>query len=428
MNSRHVIVPVGFEPPDQFRDQLAKLAQHLMTLTSMTKERRDYGHYIDLDDDIWRHWFGGSRASKIKKAAIDCGLMEANQSYEVGDHPKSFRLAKQYRTGEYKAFNFNRSQKQCELYPPKKTVKNKGGKHNKNTEDRMGEVGVMLKERLRDFAIPDSVRAEKHWDKFAIDRIKNGLVYATRCRFGRFHSSFNSLPKEIRRELKTRSGQKMVSVDIANSQPLLLGLSEKSRLKIQTTPTPHQPTPLCHTLRKFLSICESGQIYEFVVDRLHENEVDPCWIKSKKCRKFKVDPREWDREKVKEAFIVCMFDRIEGTIGNPVFLILENHFPEIAKYIIDAKRDFYQGLAHDCQRVESSLMIDGVAMEFMQTHPKAAILTIHDEIMVEETFLDSLIKIIKKHFGRFGVSPKLSINTQFPDKSGNFNLTAGKDL
>jgi hypothetical protein len=120
---------------------------------------------------------------------------------------------------------------------------------------------------------------------------------------------------------------------------------------------------------------------------------------------FEVDPSEWNRNKVKRAFLICVFDRVEAMQQNPVYQVLRKHFPAVADYIVHAKRNGYQGLAQECQKLESKLMIDGVAGAMLEAFPESPILTVHDEIIVPVDRLGDVKRLIETEFTKFGVRP-----------------------
>ncbi|MFN7891391.1 MAG: hypothetical protein ACK5OC_13955 [Pirellula sp.] len=402
MNTFYAIVPLGYQPAGPFRDQLARLAHRLLLLTSITTERRERGHYIPMYDDTWRSLFGG-KSSEVKKAAIASGLIERNGRYSVGNFPQSYRLARQYRSGRFNAIELTR--------------KPRMKKRLLCDRDRLGEVGRRLTDRFSDFSLPSTLSPSNPWDCFALNRLLAKDFYSMRCDFGRFHSNFTSIPKLFRSSLTLNSGDTLASIDIRNVQPLLLGLVTRRHTQHRR----NQHIPICHTLNEYLRLCEAGQIYEFCLDCFRNAEVDPYWIPHPSRKGFVCDPARWDRQKVKQAFVICLFDRVEATKSNPIFRILNKHFPEIAEYIIQSKNHKYQTLARNCQQMESQLMIDGVAASFMARHPDSPILTIHDEIIVPESLVDSLTNIITNRFQLAGVTPSLKIEQAKPDKSGFTN-------
>ena len=393
----YAIVPCGYKPVGPLRDQLARFAHKMLLLTSTTMERKR-GHYISICDDTWRSLFGG-KSSEVKREAIASGLIEKNGRYSVGRFPQSYRLARQYRSGRFDAIELTRKPRmkkrlQCD-------------------RDRLGDVGRRLTDRFGDFALPSKLTPSNPWDCYALNRLIARDFYSMRCDFGRFHSNFTSVPKLFRRSLILKSGETLASIDIRNVQPLLLGLVTRR----DTQTSIGERIPICPTLIEYLRLCEAGLIYEFCLECFQNREVEPYWNYLPSGKGFLCDPATWDRKKVKKQFVICLFDRVEATKSNPIFQVLSKHFPEVANFVIDAKQDGYQALAHQCQRMESQLMIDGVAASFMTRHPDSPILTIHDEIIVPESLVDSLTNIIVNRIQLSGATPRLKVEQAKPDKS-----------
>jgi len=119
-------------------------------------------------------------------------------------------------------------------------------------------------------------------------------------------------------------------------------------------------------------------------------------------------PEKWDRDRIKHALMICMFAKTYIVKMNPLYWLIETEFPAIAEYMITAKRNDHRQLARACQKMESKIMIDGVAAEMLRRHPTSPILTIHDEIIVPAGKLDELRAILKSEFFSYGVSPAIN--------------------
>jgi len=351
----------------------------------MQEERRrsKHGHFIDFSKAKWRSMFGG-RYSEVKSAAIESGLIDTNDRYSVGRFAKQIRLTDEYRTGRFEVYELSR--------------KIRSGKKPRIDSERLRKVGVLLYERLGDFRFHIEPKAKSAWEVYQIDRLQHRDYYANRCDFDRFHSNYTGLPKSTRLQLSI-DGDPLVSVDVSNCQPLALGIAV-----LQTVQSNH--LPICGTLNDWIALCAQGQIYEFAQSKLNAGEIKP-FVVTKNGRTYEVDPQKWDRRKTKDAFIICLFERIETMRQNPIYQIIERYFPAIADYIVSTKRAGYQLVAHACQRMESKIMIDGVAAEMLRRHPTSPILTIHDEIIVPAAKLDELRAILKSEFLIYGVEPAI---------------------
>lgn len=389
-----VHIPRGYVPIGEHSDQLARFASMMLRLTSMTEERRRFGHFIDLNSNTMRKMFGGAQWHHVKREAIESGLIEENGSWQVGHHSIGYRLCRRFRDGkteDYKLRRKPRSKKTSELF--------------------LTPTGVRLFERLRLVSLPN-MKVNKPWLRYLLDRIAVGDYYASVCDFGRFHSNFTGLPKETRSQIY--GSQPLSAIDIRNTQPLLIG----ALAHIHTTPhtphiphTPHTPhIPLCCTLFHFLDLCQRGEIYDWIQERLRTGEIPAFQVRSGR-NSYWEDPQTWDRARVKKAFIICLFDRVSSTLTNPIYLLFERHFPPVAEFVIRSKQSEYQQLAHLCQRMESTLMIEGVARRFMDAFPDEPIVTIHDELIVPTSRIGHVMDLIRDEFALLGVVPNLAISS-----------------
>lgn len=395
-----VQIPATFEPVGEYADQLARLAAILLMRTAMTEERRDFGHYFDIHRDEFRDEFGGGW-HLIKRESIEQGLLEEQPSrarkvdstnsksrgcYSVGEHAIGYRLASQHRHAITSTYVMGRR-------PRTKTKKLK-----RCTEDALT---LVLKDRLALVEVPEWVRPSDQWGQFSLNRIWANDIYAGRCEHGRLHTNFTAIAKTVRSTLVVKNDPKipLVSLDIKNAQPLIMGA---------TLTQSQSHISLCGTLMRFLELCEQGQLYEHILNRVHEGVAEPYLIKDGH-NQYWVDPKTWNREHVKKAFLICLFDRVDSMKRNPVFKVLEAEFREIAAQAIAKKQDRYQALAGECQREESRLMIDGVARRFAEQFLFEPIVTIHDELIVAENRVDAAISLIFDEFGRLGIKPKLNV-------------------
>jgi hypothetical protein len=376
--------------------------------TSLTEERRDKGHWIGIHSDHWREMFHGD-ASKVLKAGQDCGLIERNGKYSVGRFPKSYRLASEYRTGAHVPYEL--------AMPPKSKIGRPGLVAGKNLK----EAGEKLLARMpwvelgnvRKMDLPRSERG-RHWVELQIGTVKAGHLRAMRCEYGRLHTSYTPLPKAVRRHLVGRDGQKLSSVDVSNCQPLILGILASRSIQ------PAADAPRYHMLHAgglgdYLGRCEEGQLYEFLVERMHAGDggtevrqVD--FVKNGMHMTIEVDPAKADRDTVKKEFMVCLFSDVERMRSMPIYRIVERFWPALADYLVATKStEGYASVAEACQRMESDLMIEGVAMEFMRRHPNAPIFTVHDEINCPVDLAGEVKELIEAAFRRKGVAAKTKV-------------------
>lgn len=400
-------IPAGYVPDPECPDQMAKLADLLLQETALTKERRRQGHFIPFHSNKWRDLFGGDY-KPFKAAAIRSGLIDCNERFSTGmeenpGFPKSIRLRAQHRTGKTIVYVAKRQ--------PRSTQRRV------LDQSRLKQVGIDLTNNLPHYVLPD-LQPRSDWESLQFSRMRNGEFYSTRCDFGRFHSTITGLRKSVRLKLTTLSKEPLSFLDVKNAQPLIIGSLARTQYGTGNG------IPICCMLVDgrecvddidlWIALCELGGIYEFVLRCIKENPIAPYWVtpKKKKKRPFVVDVSKWQKKQVKKAFIACMFDRVESMRRNPVFPTLDKHFPTIAKYMIEAKAGKYQALAHACQRMESTIMIDGAAAKLMSEHPDAKPTTVHDELICPTLLEGFAKKLIIAEFKKYGLTPSVEVKTQ----------------
>lgn len=329
----------------------------------------------------WRALLGGNYRKVIVEAKEGLGYIEINERYSVDRFPKSYRLAKRYRRPE------------TSLYRLTGRVGIPGNcRIRLNADD---ETGHKLASCFDAVTIPDDIVASG-WDQFCFESIRGGRWYATRCEYGRFHTSATCFPKSVRRSVRL-SGRAAVEVDVSNCQPLIVGLLAARNTKAPpATPHQHNPNTICcivRDLQNYLDLCEAGKVYDYLLDHAGDIKLFDC-IPPERRRRHATD-RRLTRSDIKRQFIVAMFAPNETARRMPLFSIIAREFPTVASFINQAKHTEYQALARDCQRLESKLMIDRVASRLADQWP---ILTVHDSILSAEENADAVASEIRSAF------------------------------
>ncbi len=388
-------VPHGTHPTN---DKVAILLAELQAATATTTERRD-GFWISMHSRQWREILGSRYKAAIHEA-VNAGYIEVNDRYSVGRFCKSYRLAKRYRQTKTEPYA---------LCCTRSTI-------SRIRIDETDDVGQLLVEQFARVRLTGSVNG---WDGYCAAQIRRGLFYATRCQYGRFHSTFTGLKRAVRSRLSV-DGERLFELDIANCQPLILGLiatHNNNRHNPQTQPTTTttnrqtNPYSICgafltdQNLKNYIELCERGELYECLERRCRGWLTLRDCIPSDRWHRYATD-RPLTRKDVKRQFLVMLFADVATTTRMPLFDVVGTEWPALADYILDAKSDCYQNLARDCQRLESRLMIDGAAGSLL-TDPSIPIVTIHDAILTTAEHLPAVEAAVVAEFGRLGVTPKI---------------------
>lgn len=396
-------------------DRLARLASKLLILTSMTKERRGRKrHNIPFGRDSWVGMFGSDYAYEVARAAEETGLISRNHKYAAfGDKmfPKSVRLTRVYHRRSRLIGGVD------EWTLERKPREKRKSKKSQPKDD----VIAWLTSKLVLFGVGEvgTFRPKNGWDALTVDAIRRQDIYSTECDFGRFHTPFTAISRSSRETLFLREAlQRLVTIDIKNSQPLILGVVQQ-----QAQPDPElnagagvpNPIPICVPLfaradsLNWTELCEKGVVYETLLELLLAMKLKPYWQTIGRVT-VEVDPSKWDRSNIKKAFLMVLFARWDDTLANPLYRVLELHFPQLAAFIRSVKEGgSYQKLAQFCQRTESNLMIQGVCGRLMRDYPDLPVLTIHDALIVPESHQEAVVACIRAVYAKVGLSPSMEV-------------------
>jgi hypothetical protein len=384
-----VDIPAGTRPAN---DAVAILLSELLAATALTTERRD-GYWIPMHSTQLRAILG-SRYKAVIREALDANQIEVNDHYAVDRFSKSYRLSKEYRRPITQAYELQRSM------PTMSRI-------------RIDETDTVARMLVEQFAKVQLMGTLRDWDGYCAAQIRRGFFYATRCQYGRFHSTFTGLKRAARRQLFV-NGERLGELDIANCQPLILGLLARSGQQgprnARPTETTSSHTDETHTicgafLADYVELCERGKLYEHLEWRCTGQITLRDCIPADRWHRHATD-RPLHRKDIKRQYLVMLFADFATTKSMPLFDIVANEWPALADYILAAKRNCYQDLARDCQRMESRLMIDGVARALLN-ESAIPIITIHDSIMTTSKYIPAVEASVINQFDGMRVTPHI---------------------
>lgn len=208
----------------------------------------------------------------------------------------------------------------------------------------------------------------------------------------RVHSIVTHTTAEIRPFLSFGNGP-LVELDVRNAQPLIFAAALRNPALCATYIGSAQhngrwprlleilrAVPL-QEVNELVRLCEAGQFYEAFLG------VD--WKR--------------DREKVKRAVYRDVFFGKLIQHG-PITEVFTELFPGIYDAILGIKRECgYKSVARLLQRLESTIMIDGVCRQIVTELPGVRFLTIHDAALVVFERSGDVCRLIEGEFARYGV-------------------------
>lgn len=351
-------VPLGTEFSGPYADHLAVIAYRLMMRTSADVEYQR-GFWISFSAAQGRRLCGGLW-DKVKKTAIS----EYGHIFEFNDHysnfegntfPKSIRLTDRFRHGYSELYTLKRARSKATAL------------------DDLDKVSTKLVSHFDKFHLDTHFPFfENPWQAFTYGRILNRDWYAGRCDFGRFHSNFTSFKHRDR----IRHDKPLTALDIVACQPLILGALVARVYGL---------TP---DVQEWLRLCAEEDLYTVLGQVMGLT----------------------DRAAIKLAFLTCIFEKRGNMLKMPEYAAIQSAFPTIAKHLDIRKRDFkYQAVAHDCQRLESGLLIDKLVPKL----GKIPVITIHDEIILPSQHVGKIRGIVDSLFRDEGMVPQFKTKEIF---------------
>ncbi|MGY8770248.1 MAG: hypothetical protein ACKVH8_17670 [Pirellulales bacterium] len=409
---KEILIPDTFNPIGPHADNLALLANELMFRTCQEDNYYWKGHYISFGRDNWRNVLPCKTYGPVKEDAIKLGLIEMNPKYsnfKGNRFSMSIRLTDQHRKAPAKTYTLKRHQRA----------------KNRFTFDKDDKVGIWLANKLPLFTLDprlDDVQFEKlkstlkieadarfqrtgkkedKWtDKkinhlnLSIDKLRRRRHYASRCEYGRFHSLFTQIKRELRDYIQF-NGSPLVDVDIANCQPLLLGILgkgdtyDKNNHLNNLINNTHNHSIIFTEFSDYISLCSKGQLYEHLL----ENS----------------DGQFVDRNDVKDSFLPFLFDKNNSPKRRLFSSLFNSEFPHLTTFCTQMKNVNHEALAWACQKFESTLMIDGACEILRKANPDIPLLTVHDSIMTTPEHLPEVKAAIYEAFSEHDVRPKLKV-------------------
>jgi hypothetical protein len=254
--------------------------------------------------------------------------------------------------------------------------------------------------------------AKRYKAIYAINKFANQeFYYSIDDNVGRFHSNLTNIKRELRNFI-TYDGQKLVNIDIKNSQPLFSTLllhksfyqNQTLLLNFYTFPTflqlllplsfnsstNHSTNTtiimLVESLKKltdkgfgeYENYVNSGEFYKKLADAIYPSI-------------------PFDKQSMKTMIFTILFsnNRFIGQPGAEPKKDFRDAFPNVYELFKLIKVKNHRALAHLLQRIESKIMIEAVASRIAKERPNLPFFTIHDSVLTiegEEAYLASIIE------------------------------------
>lgn len=259
--------------------------------------------------------------------------------------------------------------------------------------------------------------AKRYKAIYAINKFANQeFYYSVDDNVGRFHSNLTNIKREIRNFI-TYDGQKLVNVDIKNSQPLFSTLLlHKSFFKKQTStlnfysfpsflqlllPTFSSNTSNHYSITTIIMLVESLKKLTNKGFGEYENYVNSGDF-YKKLADAVYPQLSYDKQKMKTMIFTILFsnNRYMGQEGAKPKRDFKRHFPNVYEVFRLIKKNNHRALAHLLQRIESNIIIGEVASRIAKECPNLPFFTIHDSVATTIGNEQYVAKIIKEEASR----------------------------
>ena len=194
-------------------------------------------------------------------------------------------------------------------------------------------------------------------NRYSVECINDKHIFYHFDNYGRMHTNFTILKSFIRKNCLLINGEQTYEIDIKNSQPLFL-------TKIIEDSGTRWVKEDEFELFKYLTM--NGMYYQYIMDYLGTN----------------------DKVAVKEMTYKVLFGK--NTANSKADKIFIKLFPTIHNFIKLYKKEYkdYKVLAYDLQKAESNLIFNKIIKEVMNTYPDVKMITIHDSIVIPESYKD----------------------------------------
>jgi len=200
----------------------------------------------------------------------------------------------------------------------------------------------------------------------SIENINEKNIYFNFDDYGRFHTNYTILKKEIRNEFLSIKNEIVSEVDISNSQPLFFAVMLKKALPEINGDT-----------KRYFELVKNGLLYD---DIIHNSTIQ-------------------SRSEAKEMIYKVLFGDNKKA-NRRVNKVFRNLYPSVYEYILEFKdqRKNYKELSHELQKMESEFIFNTVVKDIFKNYPEIILFTVHDSIIFPKSYEERVRAIFNKHF------------------------------
>ena len=204
-------------------------------------------------------------------------------------------------------------------------------------------------------------------NKIMIESLGIKHIYFKFDEYGRMHTNYTVLKKDIRKNFIKWNNEDMEECDLPNSQPLFLAVLMKN-----TLPVSHLFNP---EFNKYFDLVKNGVLYDYFAAKYNK-----------------------DRKEIKNMIYRVLFGSNNGKDKNNVMFKVE--FPLVYDFIKTYKKNHndYRVVSHALQNLESKFIFNRVVKHIMDKYDyNIPIITIHDSLFFPVRYKKEVCEIFEYH-------------------------------
>jgi len=195
---------------------------------------------------------------------------------------------------------------------------------------------------------------------------------------GRVYHNVNNIWSRFRKLLAIK-GEKLIEVDVCNSQPILFSILINYYLLSHPI---HDVSFL--DIKRFVELTETGEFYDFLMDGF-----------------------SFSRKSMKKQFFAeVLYSKV--AFSSPFNSKFKSLFPNVQKIIDYYKRDSHVDLALLLQKTEADIMIGQVCSKLHEMG-NIPFIPIHDSIMTTTSNVQVVKEVITDAFANVGLRPSFGV-------------------
>lgn len=465
-----LFVPKGFDPAAYSKSRADEY--QLAFLMSFLGQRayRAVDNFIPLPHRTCGLYINANKVTPLKDRLVERGILECDNKFSVpcGERPGKalgYRLTEQWAGRAVEPWT-------TESKPLRKSFADARDRRKLNflpvhhylndmlygfSFDRDRAIAICYSHVVEAAIRPEDVPAAKDWltsQTHVIERIANQQFDASRCDYGRFHTPYTCLASKLRPCI-SYGGQSLTSIDIVNSQPLLIsvlmafdlalgrGAEKSSRLLTQMVETGESTATVLEALPDFYAqhYTDEASLVESpaFIKCMHADQQE--FINAAMKGQFYERMSEamglgcHDRSEVKKIMFSVLYGRLHEDGSKKKFIKQFRHVWRWIKSIKMAQRCSSDAASErvkpveerrtisdirmPCllmQRFESWLFLEQAGERLRVDHPDVPVITIHDSILTTPQHVETVKEVISQTMLRWGVPARLKVSAVDPNE------------